>query len=388
MLAREVTPVIPSQGSVGASGDLAPLAHITAAMLGIGEVQLDGEIMPAEAALARAGLAPIVLRPKEGLALLNGTQFAAEALASLLAIECVFRAALVTGALSTDAAKGSDTPFDARIHELRGHRGEIDVAAALRTLMAGSSIRASHLVNDDRVQDPYCLRCQPQVMGAVLDLARQATATLATEANGVSDNPLIFADTCEALSGGNFHGEQVAFAADVLAMAVCEIGSIAERRIAMLIDSALSGLPAFLTPRPGLNSGFMVAHVTAAALVAENKQRAYPASVDSIPTSANQEDHVSMAAHGARRLAAMVENAANVVAIELLAAAQGCDFHAPMASSAPLERVRTRLRERVPMVDHDRYLAPDIAAAADLVRSGALASAVGVSLPGIEGTDA
>jgi histidine ammonia-lyase len=389
MLAREVTPVIPSQGSVGASGDLAPLAHMTAAMLGIGEVQLAGEIMPAQAALARTGLAPIVLRPKEGLALLNGTQFStAEALASLLAIECVFRAALVTGALSTDAAKGSDTPFDARIHGLRGHLGEMDVATALRTLMAGSSIRASHLVNDDRVQDPYCLRCQPQVMGAVLDLARQATATLVTEANGVSDNPLIFAETGEALSGGNFHGEPVAFAADVLAMAVCEIGSLAERRIAMLIDSTLSGLPAFLTPRPGLNSGFMVAQVTAAALVAENKQRAYPASVDSIPTSANQEDHVSMAAHGARRLAAMVENAVNVVAIELLAAAQGCDFHAPMASSAPLERVRARLRERVPMVDHDRYLAPDIAAAADLVRSGALASAVGVSLPGIEGTDA
>jgi histidine ammonia-lyase len=258
----------------------------------------------------------------------------------------------------------------------------------MRTLMAGSSIRASHLVNDDRVQDPYCLRCQPQVMGAVLDLARQATATLVTEANGVSDNPLIFAETGEALSGGNFHGEPVAFAADVLAMAVCEIGSLAERRIAMLIDSTLSGLPAFLTPRPGLNSGFMVAQVTAAALVAENKQRAYPASVDSIPTSANQEDHVSMAAHGARRLAAMVENAMNVVAIESLAAAQGCDFHAPMASSAPLERVRARLRQRVPMLDHDRYLAPDIAAAADLVRSGELASAVGVSLPGIEATDA
>jgi histidine ammonia-lyase len=389
MLEREVTPVIPSQGSVGASGDLAPLAHMTAAMLGIGEAQLAGEIMPAQTALARAGLAPIVLRPKEGLALLNGTQFStAETLASLLAIECVFRAALVTGALSTDAAKGSDTPFDARIHELRGHRGEMDVAAALRTLMAGSSIRASHLVNDDRVQDPYCLRCQPQVMGAVLDLARQATATLVTEANGVSDNPLIFAETGEALSGGNFHGEPVAFAADVLAMAVCEIGSLAERRIAMLIDSTLSGLPAFLTPRPGLNSGFMVAQVTAAALVAENKQRAYPASVDSIPTSANQEDHVSMAAHGARRLAAMVENAVNVVSIESLAAAQGCDFHAPMASSAPLERVRARLRQRVPMLDHDRYLAPDIAAAADLVRSGELASAVGVSLPGIEATDA
>jgi len=258
-------------------------------------------------------------------------------LASLLAIECVFRAALVTGSLSTDAAKGSDTPFDARIHELRGHRGEMDVAAALRTLMAGSSIRASHLVNDERVQDPYCLRCQPHVMGAILDLARQVTATLVTEANGVSDNPLIFPESGEALSGGNFHGEPVAFAADILAMAVCEIGSPAERRIAMLTDSALSGLPAFVTPRPGLNSGFMVAQVTAAALVAENKQRAYPASVDSIPTSANQEDHVSMAAHGARRLAA---------------------------------------------------IAPDIGAAADLVRSGALASAVGVSLPGAEGTAA
>jgi histidine ammonia-lyase len=389
MLAREVIPVIPSQGSVGASGDLAPLAHMTAAMLGIGDAQLAGEIMPAKAALERAGLAPIVLGPKEGLALLNGTQFStAEALVSLLAIECVFRAALVTGALSTDAAKGSDTPFDARIHGLRGHRGEIEVAAALRTLMAGSAIRASHLVNDDRVQDPYCLRCQPQVMGAVLDLVRQATATLVTEANGVSDNPLIFAETGEALSGGNFHGEAVAFAADIIAMAVCEIGSLAERRVAMLIDSALSGLPAFLTPQPGINSGFMIAQVTAAALVAENKQRAYPASVDSIPTSANQEDHVSMAAHGARRLAAMVENATNVVAIELLAAAQGCDFHAPMISSAPLERVRARLRERVPMLDHDRYLASDIAAAADLVRSGALASAVGVCLPGLEGPDA
>jgi len=260
MLAREVIPVIPGQGSVGASGDLAPLAHMTAAMLGVGEVRLAGEPMPADAALARAGLAPIVLGAKEGLALLNGTQFStAEALAGLFAIERVFQAALVTGALSTDAAKGSDTPFDARIHALRGHRGQIEVAAALRALMAGSSIRASHLVNDDRVQDPYCLRCQPQVMGAVLDLLRQAAATLVTEANGVSDNPLIFADSGEALSGGNFHAEPVAFAADILAIAICEIGSLAERRIAMLIDSALSGLPAFLTPQPGLNSGFMVA---------------------------------------------------------------------------------------------------------------------------------
>jgi histidine ammonia-lyase len=389
MLARDLIPVIPSQGSVGASGDLAPLAHMTAAMLGVGDVQLAGERMPAGAGLVRAGLAPIVLGPKEGLALLNGTQFStAEALAGLFAIERVFQAALVSGALSTDAAKGSDTPFDPRIHALRGHRGQIEVAAALCALMAGSSIRASHLADDDRVQDPYCLRCQPQVMGAVLDLLRQAAAMLATEANGVSDNPLIFADTGEALSGGNFHGEPVAFAADILAIAVCEIGSLAERRIAMLIDPAFSGLPAFLIPQPGLNSGFMVAQVTAAALVAENKQRAHPASVDSIPTSANQEDHISMAAHGARRLSPMAENAANVVGIELIAAAQGCDFHAPMRSSAPLERVRARLRERVPGLENDRYLAPDIAAAADLVRSGRLTGAAGVDLPRCEGTKA
>ncbi|MGC1862528.1 MAG: aromatic amino acid lyase, partial [Methylocystis sp.] len=284
---------------------------------------------------------------------------------------------------ASDAAKGSDTPFDARIHELRGHRGQIEVAAALRKLMAGSSIRASHLVNDARVQDPYCLRCQPQVMGAVLDLLRHAATTLATEANAVSDNPLILAHSNEALSGGNFHAEPVAFAADILAIAVCEIGSLAERRIALLIDSTLSGLPAFLTPLPGLNSGFMGAQVTAAALVAENKQRAYPASVDSIPTSANQKDHVSMAAHGARRLSAMAENAVNIVAIELLAAAQGCDFLSPITSSAPLERVRAQLREHVPKLVDDRYLAPDIEIAADIARSGGLAEAAGVNLPSL-----
>jgi histidine ammonia-lyase len=389
MLARDLVPVIPSQGSVGTSGDLAPLAHLAAAMLGIGQVQLAGETLPADAALARAGLAPITLGPKEGLALLNGTQFStAEALAGLFAMERVFHAALITGTLATDAARGSDTPFDARIHALRGQRGQIEVAAALRGLMAGSAIRASHLVGDDRVQDPYCLRCQPQVMGAVLDLARQAAVTLATEANGVSDNPLIFGDSGEALSGGNFHGEPVAFAADMLAIAVCEIGSLAERRIAMLIDPALSGLPAFLTPEPGLNSGLMLAQVTAAALVAENKQRAHPASVDSIPTCANQEDHVAMSAHGARRLAAMAENAVNVIAIELIAAAQGCDFHRPLLSSAPLERVRARLREKVPKLDDDRYLAPDIVAAAELVRSGALAAAADAELPGFEGASA
>jgi histidine ammonia-lyase len=382
MLDRGIVPVVPKQGSVGASGDLAPLAHMTAAMLGVGEAFLDGERMPADAALARADLTPLVLGPKEGLALLNGTQFStAEALSALFAIERVFQAALITGALATDAAKGSDTPFDPRIHALRGHKGQIEVADALRALMAGSRIRASHLTNDDRVQDPYCLRCQPQVMGAALDVLRHVAATLETEANGVSDNPLIFADTREALSGGNFHAEPVALAADTLALAVCEIGSLAERRIAMLVDPALSGLPAFLTPKPGLNSGFMLAQVTAAALVSENKQRAYPASVDTIPTSANQEDHVSMAAHAACRLADMAENAMNVVAIELLAAAQGCDFHAPMTSSAALERARAALRARVPHLQDDRYLAPDIAAAADLVRTGALVAATGAALP-------
>src|SRR6185436_1082967 len=275
-------------------------------------------------------------------------------------------------------AKGSDTPFDARIHALRGHRGQIDVAAALRTLMAGSPIRASHLVNDDRVQDPYCLRCQPQVMGAVLDLLRQAAATLATEANGVSDNPLVFAETGEVISGGNFHAELVAFAADMIAMALCEAGSLTERRVAMLVDPVLSGLPAFLTPRPGLNSGFMIPQVTAAALVSENKQRAYPASVDSIPTSANQEDHVSMSAHGARRLIDMADNAGTVIAIELLAAAQGCDFHRPLISSPPLEAVRTLLRREVPHLDEDRALHPDQQAATRLIRSGAVIEAAGL----------
>ena len=325
MLLRDLVPVVPCQGSVGASGDLAPLAHMTATMLGVGEIQFEGAVLPAAEALAKAGLAPVELGPKEGLALLNGTQFStANALAGLFMAERLYRTALVTGALSTEAAKGSDTPFDPRIHALRGHQGQIDTAAALRALMAGSAIRASHAEDDPRVQDPYCLRCQPQVMGATLDVLRQAAHTLATEANGVSDNPLIFPEDDSALSGGNFHAEPVAFAADMIAMAVCEIGSIAERRIAMLVDPALSGLPAFLTPRPGLNSGFMIPQVTAAALVSENKQMAFPASVDSIPTSANQEDHVSMAAHGARRLAPMVANAEAVLGIEWLAAVQGC----------------------------------------------------------------
>jgi histidine ammonia-lyase len=383
MLASGLVPVVPAQGSVGASGDLAPLAQMAAAMIGTGEIDTPTGVLPAAAALAHAGLQPLALQAKEGLALLNGTQFStAFALAGLFEAEAAMQAAIVTGALSTDAARGTDTPFDERIHRLRGHAGQIETARAYRALMAGSAIRASHRTGDARVQDPYCLRCQPQVMGAVLDLLRQAGATLATEANGVSDNPLIFADTDEALSGGNFHAEPVAFAADTIAMAVCEIGSLAERRVAMLVDPALSGLPAFLTPRPGLNSGLMIPQVTAAALVAENRQQAFPASVDSIPTSANQEDHVSMAAHGARRLGRMTANLRAIVGIELLCAAQGCDFHAPLASSAPLESVRALLRARVPRLDEDRYLRPDIEAAIGLVASGAVAGAAApVSLP-------
>jgi len=385
MLARDLTPVIPCQGSVGASGDLAPLAHMATVMIGGGEIFVGDARMPAADALASAGLDPLALGPKEGLALLNGTQFStANALAALFETEILFRSALVTGALSTEAAKGSDTPFDPRIHALRRHRGQIESADALRGLMAGSMIRASHLVDDIRVQDPYCLRCQPQVMGAALDVMRQAATTLVTEANGVSDNPLIFPETDEALSGGNFHAEPVAFAADMIALTICEIGSIAERRIAMLIDPALSGLPAFLTPQPGLNSGFMIPQVTSAALVSENKQRAYPASVDSIPTSANQEDHVSMAAHGARRLLDMAANATAVIGIELLAAAQGVDFHAPLSSSQPLEAVRKALREQVPSLADDRYFHPDMEAANALVRSGAIIEAAGYPLPGLD----
>ena len=382
-----VLPVIPGQGSVGASGDLAPLAHLAAALIGVGEASWDGAVMPAAAALAKAGLEPLVLGPKEGLALLNGTQTStALALAGLFEAERAFQAALVTGALATDAARGSDGPFDPRIHALRRHQGQVEVAASLRALIAGSAIRASHLVDDVRVQDPYSLRCQPQVMGACLDLLRQAANTLAIEANAVSDNPLVFADTGEVISGGNFHAEPVAFAADMIALALCEIGSITERRIALLIDPALSGLPAFLARRPGLHSGFMIPQVTAAALVAENRQCAHPASVDSIPTSANQEDHVSMATHGARRLRAMAENLVQIVAIELLTAAQGCDFHAPLRSSDPLERARAALRAEVPAFDEDRYVAPDIARAAAMVRSGALVEAVAVGLPAITPT--
>ena len=372
LLRTGVYPLIPSQGSVGASGDLAPLAHLSAALLGVGKVRHRGRVMSARRGLKVAGLEPVKLAAKEGLALLNGTQVStALALAGLFAIENVFAAALLSGALSVDALKGSDTPFDPRIHQIRRQQGQIEVAAQLRALLAGSRVRASHL-DCSRVQDPYSLRCQPQVMGACLDLVRTASATLLREANAVTDNPLVFARDREVLSGGNFHAEPVAFAADQLALAVAEIGSIAERRIALLVDTKMSGLPAYLVAHSGLNSGFMVAQVTAAALASENKSLAHPASVDSIPTSANQEDHVSMATYAARRLLSMADNAAGIIAIELLAAAQGLECHRPLRSSRALEAVLRLLRQKVPRLEQDRYFAPDIEAARALITSGAL----------------
>jgi histidine ammonia-lyase len=370
-----IMPAIPCQGSVGASGDLAPLAHMTLAMLGVGPVRFNGQLMDAAEALAKAGIEPVTLAAKEGLALINGTQVStALALHGLFMAERLVEAAMVTGALSVDAARGSDAPFDARIHAVRGQPGQIAAAAIYRELVAGSAIRASHLVGDERVQDPYSLRCQPQVMGAVMDLVANASRTLLIEANAVTDNPLLFPEDGAILSGGNFHAEPVAFAADTLALAIAEIGALAERRIALLIDANLSGLPAFLVREPGLNSGFMIAHVTAAALASENKSLAHPASVDSLPTSANQEDHVSMATFAARRLAQMAHNTAVIVGIELLAAGQGIEFHRPLASSEHLEHVHAQLRKRVAPFDADRFFAPDIEAARQMVIEGELSA--------------
>ncbi len=376
LINAEAYSCVPAQGSVGASGDLAPLAHLFLPILGLGEIRHRGQVRPAAEVIAELGLPAYELGPKEGLALLNGTQVStAIALAAYFQLEDVFAAALVTGALSVDALQGSDTPFDARIHELRGHRGQQSVAAAYLKLLEGSAIRASHRACT-RVQDPYSLRCQPQVMGACLDLLAQAAATLTVEANGITDNPLVFHESGEVLSGGNFHAEPVAFAADILALACAEIGSIAERRIALLVDPNMSGLPAFLTPKSGVNSGFMIAQVTAAALVAENRMLSHPASVDSIPTSANQEDHVSMATHGARRVLAMVENTAQVIAIELLAACQGIDLRQPHETSPALQTVRAALRATTPFASQDRLMANDIARAAAVIRSeGVLALA-------------
>jgi histidine ammonia-lyase len=394
-----IVPVIPAQGSVGASGDLAPLAHLTLALMGEGECVVEGSRRaPSAQVLEAAGLAPLALQAKEGLALINGTQVStALALHALFSFEPVLEAALVIGALTVDAARGSDGPFDPRIHALRGQPGQIDVAEYYRRLLAGSPIRASHTEGDDRVQDPYCLRCQPQVVGACLDQLRHAALVLLREANAVTDNPLVFPDEMEPpsplrslphegapsglgrpgagpamISGGNFHAEPVALAADAMANAIAEVGAIAERRIAMLIDANVSRLPPFLTANAGLNSGFMIAHVTAASLASENKSLAHPASVDSLPTSANQEDHVSMATFAARRLQPMISNVARILAIEWLAAAQGVEFLRPLTSSAPLESAHALLRTSVPAMPEDRYLAPDIEAATALVHDGSL----------------
>ncbi len=369
-------PLVPSQGSVGASGDLAPLSHMTLALMGEGEfIDGDGRHVPAAQALRAHGIPPLALQAKEGLALINGTQTStALALHALFGFEPVLEAALVIGALTVDAARGSDSPFDPRIHALRGQPGQIDVAVYYRALLQGSAIRASHAEGDDRVQDPYCLRCQPQVVGACLDQLRHAARVLLREANAVTDNPLVFPEDGAMLSGGNFHAEPVALACDAMANAIAEVGAIAERRIGMLIDANISRLPPFLTPNAGLNSGFMILHVTAAALASENKTYAHPASVDSLPTSANQEDHVSMATFAARRLQPMIANVTRILAIEWLAAAQGIEFLRPLRSSAVLEQAHAQLRAFSPAMMVDRSLASDIEAAADRIGQGALSA--------------
>ncbi|MEM7073918.1 MAG: histidine ammonia-lyase [Pseudomonadota bacterium] len=379
MLKADVIPVVPVQGSVGASGDLAPLAHLAAVMIGEGIADAGGAgPVPGAEALARAGIAPVVLGPKEGLALINGTQFStACALAGLFETQRLLRAAALTAALTTDAIMGSTQPLQPAIHALRGQPGQIAVAAAMRDLMAGSEIRESHREGDTRVQDPYCIRCQPQVLGAALDLVNGAGRTLEIEANAVTDNPLVTEDGI--FTGGNFHAEPVAFAADQIALALAEAGAIAQRRVALMVDPALSfDLPPFLTPRPGLNSGFMIAEVTTAALMSENKHLANPCSTDSTPTSANQEDHVSMSAHGARRLKRMVENLAGILGVEALCAAQGVETRAPLRTSARLQAAIDRLRADIPPLDEDRYLAPELETAAALVRSDALSMAAGL----------
>jgi histidine ammonia-lyase len=377
MVNAGVMPVIPAQGSVGASGDLAPLAHMAAAMIGEGRAVYQGEEMSGSEALSRAGLTPVVLGPKEGLALINGTQFStACALAGLFDAQNAVRNAMVIAALSTDAIMGSTAPLVADIHSLRGHAGQIDVAEAMRDLMEGSEIRESHREDDTRVQDPYCIRCQPQVLGAAWDVIRQAAHTLEVEANAVTDNPLVLVGEGRIVSGGNFHAEPVGFAADMIALAIAEIGAIGQRRVALMVDPTLShDLPPFLTPDPGLNSGFMIAEVTTAALMSENKHLANPCVTDSTPTSANQEDHVSMAAHGAYRLARMNRNLSAIQAVEAMCAAQGVEARAPLATSARLQRVIDRLRQEVPTLGKDRYLAPDIETTTALVRSGALVEA-------------
>jgi len=382
MLSHGVIPVVPSQGSVGASGDLAPLAHMAAAMIGAGESTYEGERMPSDAALQKAGLEPIVLGPKEGLGLINGTQFStACALAGLFDAWRMAQASMTIAALTTDAIMGSTAPLVSDIHTLRGHAGQIDVAREMRAIMDGSEIRESHREDDTRVQDPYCIRCQPQVVGAAMDVLRMAAKTLEIEANAVTDNPLVLVNEGRIVSGGNFHAEYVGFAADQIALAVAEIGAIAQRRVALMVDPTLSfDLPPFLTPNPGLNSGFMIAEVTTAALMSENKHLANPCVTDSTPTSANQEDHVSMAAHGALRLSRMNANLSVILGVEMLCAAQGVEARAPLATSARLQDVIAALRAKVPALEDDRYLAPDIETASAMVRSGEIAHAAQVEV--------
>lgn len=374
MIEQNIIPIVPDRGSVGASGDLAPLAHMTAAMIGEGEALHEGARKPAREALAAAGLKPVVLGPKEGLGLINGTQFStACALAGLFGALRNLESSIVSASLSTDAIMGSTAPLNPAIHELRGHSGQIDTARAMRHLLDGSQIRESHREGDTRVQDPYCIRCQPQVTGAALDLLRFAGSTLEIEANAVSDNPLVLTGEGIIVSGGNFHAEPVAFAADQIALAIAETGAIAQRRVALMVDPTLShDLPPFLTPDPGLNSGLMIAEVTTAALMSENKHLAHPCSTDSTPTSANQEDHVSMAAHAARRLERMNANLNVILGIELMCAAQGVEFRAPLVTSAPLQKLLSAMREHVAPLGEDRYLAGDIETVTRLVADGSI----------------
>jgi histidine ammonia-lyase len=381
LLAHDITPVIPAQGSVGASGDLAPLAHMTAAMIGQGQVTMAGQVHPAAEALQKCGLTPLILGPKEGLALINGTQFStAYALAGLFDAWRMAQSALVTSAMSTDAIMGSTAPLHPEIHALRGQPGQIAAAAAMRALLDGSAIRESHQTDDQRVQDPYCIRCQPQVTGAAMDVLRMAATTLQIEANAATDNPLVLSDGI--ISGGNFHAEPVGFAADMIALAISEIGAIAQRRVALMVDPTLSfDLPPFLTPNPGLNSGLMIAEVTTAALMSENKHAAHPTVIDSTPTSANQEDHVSMAAHGARRLMRMNTNLSVILGVEAMCAAMGLEHRAPLQTSAPLQAVLARLRADIPALTDDRFMAPDLALAATLIADGSLATAAHSPLP-------
>lgn len=383
MLAQGVTPVIPAQGSVGASGDLAPLAHMAAVMMGHGQAEYQGQLMAGGDALAAAGLTAMQLGPKEGLALINGTQFStAFALAGLFGAWRAAHSALVTSAMSTDAIMGSTAPLQPEIHALRGHRGQIEAGQTMRALLDGSEIRESHMVDDARVQDPYCIRCQPQVTGAAMDVLRMAAATLQIEANAATDNPLVLIDADVIVSGGNFHAEPVGFAADMIALAIAEIGAIAQRRVALIVDPVLSfNLPPFLTLNPGLNSGYMIAEVTTAALMSENKHLANPCVTDSTPTSANQEDHVSMAAHGARRLGVMIENLNRILGVELLCATQGIDFRAPLATSETLQRVVIRVRQDVATLGEDRYLAPDLELAATMIASGDVVAAAEINMP-------